>query len=169
MITHRASIIAAVADNGVIGVDGDLPWHLPADLAHFEKLTMGHHLIVGRRTLEEVGWSLPGRTLVVVTRDPQVDGPGIRVARSLDEALELTVSDDQPFIGGGTRIFREALERRLADIMYLTRVHATPEGDTWFPEFDHSQWRLEDELHRPADADNAFAMTFETWRWRSLD
>lgn len=160
------SIIAAVADNGVIGIDGGLPWRLPADLAHFKRLTMGHHLIIGRRTWDELGVPLPGRTMVVVTRDPAFAAEGVLVAGSLEAALELARSDDEPFIGGGAQIYRLAFERRLADTLYLTRVHAEPAGDTWFPDFDRSEWRLEESRERPSDERNPHALTFEVWRRR---
>ena len=159
-----ASIIAAVADNGVIGLAGGLPWRLPADLAHFKRLTMGHHLVIGRRTWDELAAPLPGRTLVVVTRDRRFAAPGVLVADSLEAALERVGEDPEPFIAGGAQVYRLALDGGFADTMYLTRVHAEPAGDTWFPDFDRRQWRLSESRPRPADDRNPYAMTFELWR-----
>ncbi len=128
------SLIVAVSDNGVIGRDGGLPWHLPRDLKHFKATTMGHHLIIGRRTWDEVGKPLPGRTMVVVTRSLRFEAAGATVVHSLEEALEVSKKDEEPFVGGGAYIYRMALVRDLVDRLYLTRVHAEVEGDTFLPE-----------------------------------
>ena len=153
------SIIAAVADNGVIGRDGGLPWHLPADLKHFKKLTTGHHMVMGRRTWDSIGCRpLPGRPTIVVSRDPAFVAEGARVARSVDQALELAAGADEVFIAGGQAIYREALP--VADRVYLTRVHARFEGDTFFPGFDASGWRVVVEERHEADEKNPHAHTF---------
>jgi dihydrofolate reductase len=157
------SLIVAVSSNGVIGRDGDLPWRLPRDLRHFKATTMGHHLIVGRRTWHEVGRPLPGRTMVVVTRDRDFAAPGATVVHSLDEALTAAAADDEPFIGGGAHIYRAALEEDVVDRIYVTRVHGEVAGDTFFPPVDWQQWRLVSEEHHPADERNEFALTFEIW------
>jgi len=154
------SLIVAVSSNGVIGRDGGLPWHLPADLKHFKRTTMGHHLIIGRRTWEEVGTPLPGRTMVVVTRSRNFAPEGAQVVRSVEEALELAASDDEPFIGGGSQIYRIALARDLVDRIYLTRIHAEVEGDTLFPDFDLDEWELASEEHHEADEKNEFDYSF---------
>jgi len=154
------SLIVAVSSNGIIGRDGALPWHLPADLKHFKKTTMGHHLIIGRRTWEEVGEPLPGRTMVVVTRSRDFAPRGAQVVRSVEEALELAAADDEPFIGGGSQIYRIALARDLVDRIYLTRIHAEVDGDTHFPEIDFSDWELVSEEHHQADEQNEFAYSF---------
>jgi dihydrofolate reductase len=154
----RVSLIAAVAANGVIGLGNDLPWHLPADLRRFKRLTMGHHLIMGRRTFDSLGRPLPGRTIVVISRSPRSDSAGIRWAGSLAEALEIAAGDDEVFIAGGAEIYREALER--ADRFYLTKIHAEIEGDVIFPDFDESLWRVNDEEHHPADERHAYPFTF---------
>jgi dihydrofolate reductase len=146
------SIIVAVAANGVIGRDGDLPWHLPSDLRHFKRTTMGHFLIVGRKTWEEVGKPLPGRTMVVVTRDRGLRIDDVIVVHSLEEALEAARGDDEVFVAGGGEIYRQALP--LADRVYMTRIHADFEGDTIFPELDGDQFRLvERSDHEPDDRD----------------
>ncbi len=154
------SLIVAVSSNGVIGRDGDLPWHLPADLKHFKRTTMGHHLIIGRRTWEEVGKPLPGRTMVVVTRSRHFAPEGVQVVGSVERALELAAEDAEPFIGGGAQIYRIALARDLVDRIYLTRIHAEVEGDTFFPEFDLDDWELVSEEHLEADEKNEFEYSF---------
>jgi len=158
----RVSLIVAVSDNGAIGFEGGLPWRLPADLRHFKRLTMGHHLIMGRRTWESVGVVLHGRTMVVVTRDPEYDPgvEGILVAHSLTEALGSARNDDEPFVAGGASLYREALG--IVDRMYLTRIAADFEADTFFPDYDAEQWVVtEEESHKP-DEKNVFAYTFIT-------
>lgn len=136
----RVVIVAAVARNGVIGRDGRLPWNLPEDLARFKRLTMGHTMVMGRRTFESIGRALPGRTTVVVTRSPNwVGPPGVLRAGSLEEALEAAVPDDVVFVVGGEEVFRRALE--VADVMELTEVDAEPDGDAFFPSVDWSDWQ----------------------------
>jgi dihydrofolate reductase len=157
------SIIAAIGTNNVIGRDNQLPWHMPADLKRFKKLTTGHHLLMGRKTYESVG-ALPGRISVVITRSPDYAPAGVAVARSLDEAIAKAESagDAEIFVGGGQEIFRQALHR--ADRMYLTRVHAEPEGDTFFPEFDDvNEWHLTDAEHYEADERNPYPYSFLTY------
>jgi dihydrofolate reductase len=160
------SLIVAVSSNGTIGRDGGLPWYLPADLKHFKRTTMGHHLIIGRRTWEEVGKPLPGRTMVVVTRSRNFAPEGAQVVRSVEEALELAVDDDEPFIGGGSQIYRIALARDLVDRIYLTRIHADVDGDTHFPDFDLDEWDLVSEEHHDTDEKNEFPYSFLVYeRW----
>ncbi len=160
------SLIVAVSENGVIGRDGGLPWHLPRDLRHFKATTMGHHLIIGRRTWDEVGKPLPGRTMVVVTRSLRFEAAGATVVHSLDDALEVARNDEEPFIGGGAHIYRMALARGLVERLYLTRVHAEVEGDTFLPEIDFDDWQLVSSEHHEADEKNEFACTFEVWECR---
>lgn len=157
------SLIVAMSTNGVIGREGDLPWHLPADLRHFKKTTMGHHLIIGRATWDEVGKPLPGRTMVVVTRNRDFNADGVLVAHSVEEGLALARGDDEPFIGGGAEIYRQALEADMVDRLYLTRVHADVEGDTFFPAIDFDGWLLADRVDHPADEKNEFPYTFECY------
>jgi dihydrofolate reductase len=136
------TILAAIARNGVIGVDGGLPWHLPDELALFKELTLGHVLVMGRRTYESVGRPLPGRTTIVVTRrpdwEPGVDG--VLRAASVEEALEVACEiDDEVFVVGGAEVYAAALST--ADRLALTFVDSEPEGDTTFPDVDWSPWR----------------------------
>jgi len=158
----RLSLIAAVAENGAIGLDGGLPWHLPADLKFFMKTTVGHTLIMGRKTFDSLDDLLPKRRLIVVTRDRDYRAEGVEVVHDLDAAYELARdSDDEVFVAGGSEIFRLALP--VTDRFYLTRVHAEPEADTFFPEVDWSRWRLVEEEHHPADERHAHAMSFQIY------
>jgi dihydrofolate reductase len=135
----RVTLVAAVGDNGVIGDAGAIPWHIPGDFAHFKALTLGHALVMGRATYESIGRPLPGRTTVVLTRDPAWSADGVLVARDLDEALALAASvSDEVFVVGGATVYAEALAR--ADAQVLTEVHLSPEGDTRYPEFDRAGW-----------------------------
>ena len=154
------SLIVALSSNSVIGRDGGLPWHLPADLRHFKRTTMGHHLIIGRRTWEEVGKPLPGRDTVVVTRSRNFAPEGVQVVRSVEQALEIAAADEEPFIGGGAQIYRTALDRDLVDRLYLTKIHADVEGDTLFPDIDLDRWELVSEVNHEADKKNNFAYSF---------
>lgn len=162
-MTKRLSIIAAVAANGVIGRGNGLPWHLAGDLKWFKALTLGHHMIMGRRTFDTVGKPLPGRTTVVITRDATYRAPdGVVVVPTVDEAIEFAAHDDEPFICGGGEIYRLTLHR--ANRMYITQVHAEVEGDTTFPEFDDvNEWKLIDREDFEADAKNDYAFSFLTY------
>lgn len=137
------SLIVAMDRQHVIGRAGRLPWHLPADLQRFKSLTMGHHIIMGRKTWESIGRVLPGRVSVVVTRNPHYAAPGAVIAGSLTDALALASGDSEPFVIGGAELFREALaySRRL----YVTEVLAEYSGDVWFPDLRAGDWR---EVHR---------------------
>jgi dihydrofolate reductase len=151
------TIVAAVARNGVIGVDGGLPWHLPDDLRRFKELTLGHVLVMGRKTYESIGRPLPGRTTVVVTRNPQWDpgAPGVHVAATVEEAVDAAAAiDPDVFVVGGAEVYRAALP--LADCLELTLVDAEPDGDTRFPDVVWDAWR---ELRRD-DADGVAYATY---------
>ncbi|HSR68854.1 MAG TPA: dihydrofolate reductase [Acidobacteriota bacterium] len=137
------SIISAMARNRVIGVDNDLPWTLPRDMRRFKQKTLGHHLIMGRKTYESLQVPLPNRPLIVLTRNPDYRPRNARVAHSMDEALQLVENDDEVFIAGGENIYREGL--KVADRLYLTLVEGDFEGDAYFPEFDLSRWKLVNE------------------------
>lgn len=134
------TILAAVARNGVIGTGGQLPWKLSADLQRVKRLTMGHVLVMGRRTYESIGRPLPGRSTVVVTRQRDWAATGVEVATSVEQALRRAAAmDDDVFVFGGADIYAQALA--YADRMEITHVHASPDGDTFFPEVDWSQWQ----------------------------
>lgn len=133
------SIIVAMARNRVIGVDNKLPWHIPGDLKYFKGLTMGHHIIMGRKTYESIGRPLPGRTTVIVSRDPGYAQDGCLIAHSLDEAIQLAEGDDQVFFVGGGSLYEQALPR--VGRLYITEIQADYDGDAHFPEFDRAIWR----------------------------
>jgi dihydrofolate reductase len=127
------SIIAAIAENNVIGKDNKLIWHLPADLKHFKELTSGHHIIMGRKTWESIGKKpLPDRTNIVITRDKNYKTEGCILVHSLDEALAAAKGQEEVFVIGGAEIYKQAMDK--ADKLYITRVHHKFEGDTFFPE-----------------------------------
>jgi len=166
------SVIAAVAENGVIGRDGDLPWRLPADLQRFKALTWGHPMIMGRRTYDSIGRPLPGRRSIVLSRNPAAlsGAAGVTVAGDLEHALEIaaagegTSEEREVFIIGGAEIYRQALPR--ADRLYLTRIHAEIDGETKFPAFDTGEWRLVEAEAHPVDARHAYPFTFERYERR---
>lgn len=156
----RITLVVAVAANGVIGRDGDLPWHLPADLAHFKRITMGKCIIMGRRTWESIGQALPGRTNIVVSRDPEYRAEGCTLAHSLPEALRAAGDVSEVMVIGGARLYEETLP--LAQRIHVTRVHADFEGDTFFPRLNESEWQEVGREERAADDRNSCAMSFVT-------
>lgn len=148
------SIVVAMARNRVIGRDNRLPWRLPAELAHFKRVTMGKPVVMGRRTWESIGKPLPGRHNIVITRREGYRAEGCTVVNSLADAWKAAAGSDEVCVIGGTSLFEETLP--LADVLHLTEVEADVPGDTWFPEFDRSQW-IETELGRhPADDKHAY-------------
>ncbi|MEM9463027.1 MAG: dihydrofolate reductase [Myxococcota bacterium] len=152
----RVSIIAAVATNRVIGRDGGLPWRLPADMRFFKRTTMGHHLLMGRKTWASIGRPLPGRTMVVLTRDRDARILEAVVAHGLAEALERVeaAGDSELFVIGGAEIYALALP--YADRLLLTRVEAAVPGDVVFPEYDAAAWVEVDRQEHPADERHAY-------------
>jgi dihydrofolate reductase len=159
------SIIAAVAQNGVIGRLGRLPWRLSADLQRFKRTTMGHTLVMGRRTWESIGRALPGRRTVVVTRRPgyRIEDASVESAASLEAALKLATAagEREAFIVGGGELYREALAK--AGRMYYTRVNANVDGDTYFPAVNWQDWRLIESEEHGADEKNEHAFAFEVY------
>ena len=140
MPSDRITLVAAVADNGVIGADGGIPWRIPEDFAHFKQVTLGHTLVMGRATYDSIGRPLPGRTTIVLTRDVSWSAEGVLVAASLDDALALAAAlPGQVIIAGGATVYAAALP--LADEQILTEVHLSPEGDTFYPAWDRAEWR----------------------------
>ena len=135
----RIYLIAAVAQNGVIGLDGKLPWHLPEDLKHFKTLTLGHPVIMGRKTWESLGKALPGRKNIVVTTTPGYVASGAVVVSSLKAALAACAGAPSAFVIGGHGLFVESLP--VASGLELTEIRRDYAGDTWFPEFDRKHWR----------------------------
>jgi dihydrofolate reductase len=168
----RLSLIVAASENNIIGRNGDLPWRLPADLAHFKRLTMGAAILMGRKTYDSIGRPLPGRKSIVLTRDTawRAIHDEVLVAESLDMAIEVAIAlaaqtevqnPDEVFVIGGGEIYRLALPK--ADRVYLTRVHITVEGDATFPALDPIEWRLASSEDHPADERNEHPCTFEVW------
>lgn len=154
------SIIAAVAQNGVIGDRNTLLWHISEDMKHFRALTTGHPVVMGRKTWESLGRPLPNRVNVVITRQA-IEIPGCRVVHSLDEAVALFAADEEIFIIGGAQIYAEALPR--AGRFYLTRVFHDYEGDTRFPAWDESEWQLAESESFPCGRDYPWPFAFERW------
>lgn len=146
----RIYIVAAVASNGIIGAQGKLPWRLQEDLQQFKKLTLGHPVIMGRRTWESLGKALPGRENIVLTRSRGYEAPGAAVASSLDAALALCAGEPVVFVIGGAELYAAALP--LAAGLVLTEIHQDFEGDAWFPDYDRAKWREKQrESHVAAD------------------
>ena len=143
------SVIVAMAGNRVIGANGAIPWHLPEELKRFKRVTMGHHIIMGRKTWESIGHPLPGRTTVIVTRQQDYAAPGARIVNSLDAAIAACGGDDEIFVIGGAELYAQALPR--AGRLYLTTVDVELTGDTVMPPFDMMEWREVSTASYPAD------------------
>jgi len=154
----RISLIVAISENKVIGHEGGLPWHLSADLRRFKRLTMGHHLVMGRKTFESIGRLLPGRTTVVLTRNADYRIEGAVIASDFGSAIANVAGDDELFVVGGQEIYRLALPH--VDRMYLTAVHATVEGDTHFPDIGWDDWDLIEDERFAADEKNDYDYSF---------
>ena len=149
------SLVVAASTNNVIGSDGGLPWHLPDDLRHFKRLTTGNPIVMGRRTFESIGRPLPDRRNIVMTRDPDYMARGCDVVSSVREALDIEADADEVMIIGGGQVYRDFLPH--ADRIYLTRVQADVEGDTYFPDIDEAGWRLVSSEPHAADEKHAYA------------
>lgn len=147
--------------NRGIGYKGQLAWHLPADLKRFKSLTMGHHLIMGRKTYESIGSPLPGRTMIIVTHNPNYQPDGCMVAHSIDTALDFARlgSETEAFIIGGGDLFEQVID--FADRIYLTQVHASLPADVYFPDYPEQEWREVETEFNPADDNNPYAFTFK--------
>ena len=151
----RISIIVAMARNRVIGANGAIPWHLPGELKRFKALTLGHHIIMGRRTWESIGRLLPGRTTVIVTRQPGYAAPGAKIVHSLDAAIAACGADAETFVIGGAELYAQALPR--AGRLYLTVVDADVAGDTLMPDYAPDDWRAVSSDSFPADEHHRYA------------
>ena len=154
----RLSLIVAMAKNRVIGVDNQLPWHLPADLKHFRTLTMGHPIIMGRKTFDSIGRVLPGRRNIVVTRNRNYRFDAVEIVHSLDEALEICRDENEAFVIGGAHLYKDAMHR--VNRIYATEVHAEVKGDVFFPAIDPSRWQETGRVAHRADSHNAYAWDF---------
>ncbi len=158
------SLIVAASENDVIGCDGELPWQLPDDLKHFKQVTMGKPVVMGRKTWESLRRPLPGRQNVVITRQRHYTADGCDVVNYPAAALQATREADDIMIIGGGRVYEQFMRR--AGRIYLTRVHATIDGDAYFPRLD-AQWERTSAQHHPADARHRHEFTFETWERRN--
>jgi len=157
------TLIVAAADNGVIGRDNALPWHLPDDLKRFKSLTLGKPIVMGRKTFESIGKPLPGRQNIVVTRDANYRREGVTVVHGVDEAVAAASGAAEIMIIGGAELFRLFLPR--ATRVHLTRVHADVAGDVVWPTLDHS-WKVVESKSHAADERHVSPMTFEVWEKR---
>lgn len=159
------SLMVAMSENRVIGKDGDLPWHLPKDFNRFKQKTTGHHIIMGRKTFESLGSEpLPNRPNIVISSQSQLKVPeGVRLVHDLKSALEIVKNseDPEPFVIGGGKVYEQAFP--YADRIYLTIVHTQINGDTFFPEFDESEWEIIEETPYPADEKHDYPFTFYTF------
>jgi dihydrofolate reductase len=160
----RISLLVAAAENNTIGKDGQLPWHLPNDLKMFKNLTWAMPVIMGRKTYESLGKPLKGRVNIVLTTRPEQGSPGIEYAASIDEALSKAASTGckEVFVIGGGTIYEQFFSR--ADRIYLTRVHASVEGDTFFPVLDPALWEQDGHLDFLPDEKHAYAYSFQRWK-----
>ena len=154
------SLLVAMDEGRGIGKEGKIPWRLSADLRRFKALTMGHHILMGRKTYESIGRPLPGRTSIVITRNPDYQAEGCLVALSLEEALRLAEAgdEDEAFVIGGGEIFALALP--LANRIYLTRVHTRKECDVFFPTIDLSEWTELERVEQSVNEKNQFPFTY---------
>ncbi|MFW5726138.1 MAG: dihydrofolate reductase [Bacteroidota bacterium] len=156
--------IAAVANNNVIGKDNKLLWHMPEDLKRFKELTMGHTIIMGRKTYESIGKPLPGRKTVIITRQKDYFVEGCEVVHDIRDAICKVKEDSEVFVAGGGEIYRQIINLHYTRRIYLTRIYANFEGDSFFPEIDTEKWELiEREEHDP-DEKNPYPYAFMTYK-----
>lgn len=153
------TIIAAIGKNNELGKDNDLIWHLPADLKRFKKVTTGHTIIMGRNTFESIGKPLPNRRSVIITRNKNYQQEGCEIVHSLEEAIQL-VQNEQAFIIGGAQIYKESLEKGLADQLDITKVHSSFDADVYFPTIDETIWKEFSKEDFDADEKNKFDFSF---------
>jgi len=154
----KLSIVVAVAANGVIGRDNELPWHLPADLRQFRQTTMGKPILMGRRTYESIGRPLPGRTNIVITRDEGYSAEGCVVVHSIEAAMLAAAPAEEIMVIGGAEFYRQVLP--YTDTIYLTRIHEDFEGDTFFPELNAAEWREVERTDCEPDENNPHRYSF---------
>ena len=167
-MTVAVTLIAAMADNRVIGRDNQLPWHLPEDLKYFKKVTLGKPIVMGRKTYQSIGRPLPGRANIVLTRDTSFSAEGVSVYNTIDKALEaataIATADgvDEVMVIGGAELYQSLLSR--ADRLYLTRVHASVEGDAYFPELDWSEWQQTFNEQHTSTSEHILAYSFSRYQ-----
>ena len=152
------SLIVAMDENRLIGRNNELPWHMPADLAYFRRTTLGKPVIMGRKTFDSIGKPLPGRRNIVITRNPGFAAAGCETVDGIDAALALCAEDEEVMLIGGASLYAQALDR--ADRLYVTLIHHDFEGDTWFPEYDSTEWRVENREDFDPDHSNPYPYSF---------
>lgn len=153
------SLLVAMDKNQLIGKDNDLPWRLPADLAYFKRVTMGHPIIMGRKTYDSIGRPLPGRENIIVTRDTSYEAEGCKVIHSIEAIVKMNEQTDQElFVIGGAEIFKEILPH--SDRLYITEINEEFDGDTYFPAFDRAKWKVISEEKGIKDEKNPYDYTF---------
>ena len=163
MIKKELTIIAAASINNVIGHDNRLIWNIPKDLKRFKELTQNHSVIMGRKTFESLPYPLPNRLNIVVTRNAEYYNDGIIICKSIKEALNHCKNDPQPFIIGGGQIYKIALENKLVDKVYLTKIHHSFDGDTFFPYLEKEKWKEIDRSFYARDEKHKYDFTFLTY------
>jgi dihydrofolate reductase len=165
----KISMIVACSENGGIGMSGKMPWELPDDLAYFKSLTMDHTLLMGRKTYESIGKPLLGRRMIVVTRQAEYQAEGCHVVNTLREAFSLAEksAEGELFIAGGSEIYFQTIDK--AEKIYLTRVHAVVEADSFFPTFNEMDWELISEDRHSSDEDHKYAFTYEVWDRKKIE
>lgn len=162
------SLILALSENRVIGKDNKLPWHLPDDFAYFKRTTLGHPIIMGRKSFESLGKPLPKRTNILVTRQNDYCPEGCVVAHSVEEAIKVAKAEDEEiYVIGGAEIVKKAFP--VVEVLLLTEVHAEVEGDTYFPEYDKSEWEEKSREYHPADERHEFAFSFVRYERKEKD
>lgn len=159
----KISIIVAASENHVIGIDNDLPWHLPDDMKFFVKTTKGHHILGGRKNFESFGKALPNRINLIVTRNPDYKFDGAKIFQSIEEAVQFAKDngENELMVIGGGEIYRQLLPQ--VDRIYLTRVHANIDGHVYFPEIEETNWKLKSEILHEKDEKHKFSFTFQEW------
>ena len=162
------TIIAAIAKNNALGKDNDLIWHLPADLKRFKKVTSGHHILMGRNTFESIGKPLPNRTTIIITRNKNYFKEGCLIANSIEEAITLVENGDDIFIIGGAQVYKETMQKGLADKLDITLVDEEFEADVFFPEIDLNIWEETTREDFKADEKNKFDFSFLSFKKKTI-
>ena len=158
------SIVAAIADNNVIGKNNQLIWHIPEDLKHFKNLTTGHTIIMGRKTYESIGKALPNRKTIIISRQNNYFATGCIVVPTIDAALLLAKDEKEVFVAGGGEIYRQVINLPCTTRLYITKISADFDGDTLFPDIDPHQWELISEEERLPDDKNPYPYAFQTYK-----
>jgi dihydrofolate reductase len=162
----KLTLIAAVANNNVIGQNNKLLWHMPADLKRFKELTLGHTMIMGRKTFESIGKPLPGRKTIVITRNKDYDAMGCEVATDLKDAICKVREESEVFVAGGGEIYRQVMNLHFTRKIYITRVYANFEGDSFFPDISTEKWELIEREDQQTDEKNPYPFAFLTYKRR---